>query len=309
MTRSKFRKIFIDTTGTNVLWGKYWKTHRSNIREQPSVGYIQDYVAETYPGFVDAHTKAHNMTPLMIKFHEDIMDAIPKNITATEVQDRYDSWVEKMTYPPIATLSNCTTATTPYSVVYCENGYPHKVPQQEKGNNPMRFEQTSAIATIQAAPSETAVQRDWLLKQLKDYTQYEWRAPKVQELTELFNLNAPKFPKGSQALLDAFTNGKFTVDQKKVDANTKSFSDSDIDDEDDFDGHGYVSERFYGITFTDIPVADRKGYGAALEAYRAMVESTEATIVIGTPAEGLAALQALKLWTPIQTAPTTATPQ
>lgn len=235
-------------------------------------------------------------------------------LVAANVPNPYITYINPM---PI-TFGDCTSAPTP--------GFPAKTLssygeawnlKQEQGNNPMRDYdyacKTSAnVATatvIQAASTEVSDQRAYLLRRFEELTRYEWNDSKTQAMSEMFNLGAPKFPKTSQELLDAFKNGKFTVDQKKVDANTAYYADHSEDE--DFDDNCMSGSwaQFFGVTFTDLPVADRKGYDAAMAAYRKLKQDTKDAIMIGTPAEGLAALKAFELWMPTQTAPTTTTVQ
>lgn len=207
-------------------------------------------------------------------------------------------------------FGNCTSAPTPpVSILHSDGAYyPPKDYQQEQGNNPMRIETNSATAIVSAIKSDEAIQRDYLLDELRKLTDYTWKDTKFEVLRELFNMDAPIYPRTSQELIDAFTNGKVTIDQTKVDANTKFFAGVSDDGYYDDEGCG-KSSRFYGITFTDLPVADRKGYEAATAAYAKAQQDTKRTIIVSSPADGLAALVALEAWMPTQNAPTTATVQ
>ncbi len=174
---------------------------------------------------------------------------------------------------------------------------------KQEGITPMAYDTkiNSAAATIVNAQSDESRQRDYLLEEFHTLTKYSWQDSKFETLKKQFNINAPEYPLSSQALIDAFAGGKFTVDQKKVDANTKFFSDTDSDDPDGY-CDDYVASRFYGITFTGLPVADLKGYEAAVAAYEKAKVDTKRTIIVSSPADGLKALLALEAWT--YTAPT-----
>lgn len=206
-------------------------------------------------------------------------------------------------------FGNCTSAPTPpVSILHSDGAYyPPKDYQQEQGNNPMRIETNSATAIVSAIKSDEAIQRDYLLDELRRLVDYSWNDTKFTVLREMFNLDAPKYPKSSQELIDAFANGKFTVDQAKVDANAKLLAKMTPEDYYDDEGCG-KADRFYGITFTDLPVADHTGYAAAVESYKKAQKDTKRTIIVSSPADGLAALVALEAWMPA-TAPTTATVQ
>jgi hypothetical protein len=174
--------------------------------------------------------------------------------------------------------------------------------KQEQGNNPMRaYSDTTstAAATIINAQSDESKQREYLLEELANATNRSWADQMYPKLREMFNMDAPSIPQTSAEILAAFKDGKFTIDQKKVDANAKYHAGTL--DEDDFgydDNNNYVSSRYYGITFTGLPVADRKGHDEALEAYEKAKKDTKRKIIVGTPAEGLEALLALESWKP-----------
>lgn len=159
---------------------------------------------------------------------------------------------------------------------------------------------SSAEIEISAPPSDASKMRDYLIGRLSDMTgRFEWNDPMFSTLAKKFNLNAPKRPTTSQAIIDAFKNGKVTIDQAKVDKQSKYFAaraaDEDFDDDDYEDG---ITSQYFGITFTDLPVADHKGYEAAKEAYLKAKQDTKDTIMIADPSDGLAALKALQEWTP-----------
>lgn len=156
---------------------------------------------------------------------------------------------------------------------------------------------------VTAPPSDTSKMRDYLMSRLTDIIgRYDWRRPIHGKLRKQFNLDAPVIPLTSQEIIDAFKNGKVSIDQKKVDKQTAYFKakklEQDFDDfDDDFDYDG-ISNRYYGVTFTDLPVADRKGYDEAGKAYEQAILSAKDDIAVLDPKDGLAALKALENWTP-----------
>lgn len=215
------------------------------------------------------------------------------------------TWVGYPDTPNYFQFGTCNSAPTlgikysdPWQVQYYN---------KEQGNNPMKTEYTTATATITTAPSEVSTQRNYLFDRLNAQT-FSYRDPKYKELKKLFNIDAPESPQNGADMIAAIQGGKFTVDDKKFARAAKARADSEDCHGYDEDGE-YIFTMWYGVTFTDLPKADRKGYDAAVSAYQAQIETVRDTIMIGTPAEGLAALTALKLWTPTQTAPTTATTQ
>lgn len=204
-------------------------------------------------------------------------------------------------YYTIPQLGICTTASASIPTKLANGNVEYIWPEEKQGNNPMRaYSDTTstAAATIINAQSDESKQREYLLEELSNLLRYSYRDPIYKMLREMFNLDAPLYPKTSQELIDAFKNGKFTVDQKMVDKNTKHFDNLKRDHEDDEDDYYGQAERFYGITFTDLPVADRAGYEAAEKAYEKAQKDTKRKIIVGSPAEGLEALLALESWKP-----------
>lgn len=203
----------------------------------------------------------------------------------------------KTTSFPCVSLSDCKPAPTTANWDYKD--WPHTPSSikynEEQESNLMAYETktTAAVASIINAASDESKMRDFLLEELRRFLTYDWRTPFDQDLQELFNIDAPKTPRSSQELLDMFKAGTFTVDQKKVDMNT-AYNAGEGTCEDD-DGE-YVGSMYYGITFTTLPIEDRKGYTKAKEEFAAALKDTKRTIMIGTPTEGLAALKALESW-------------
>lgn len=238
-----------------------------------------------------------------------------KYLEMCKINDFESRIIDDIVYPPI-TLGNCT-ANTPNSPF--KWGTDWSCEYKEEGNNPMYSTKTVAVPTqaayassitIQAPEGESDAmkQRDYLLGELREITRNEWReSHKLAELRKLFNIDAPMAPRTSQEIIDAFTKNLVTIDQAKVDAQTK-FLAADEDTQHDLWKEG-IRDRYYGITFTALPVADRKGYMAAYAEWQKMVTLTERTIKIGSPADGLAAILALEAWMPTQNAPTTTTVQ
>lgn len=209
-------------------------------------------------------------------------------------------------------LGCCKQAPTP--CVEIPFGYFPGEVIQEEGNNPMIMSKAipasnTSLSSISLSmsddrKSDEMTQRDYLLGELRTMTRYDWQDKKQTMLLKMFNIDAPMYPKSSQELIDAFKNGKFTVDQAKVDKNTKYFSKQTMDVTDYDDEDSDFSRRFFGITFTDLPVADRTGWETAKDEYRKAQKDTERKIQIGSPADGLAALVAFEAWMP-SNAPTT----
>jgi hypothetical protein len=209
-------------------------------------------------------------------------------------------------YPQVISLGDCKPVTVGITPDFYQT-------YKEQGNNPMGYEvkTTAAVASIINAASDESKQREFLLVELTNFSRYDWQNPFMDKLQKMFNIDASARPTTSQALLDAFKNGKYTVDQAKVDRQAAYFAKKAGEYADSEDDEGeYVGKQYYGITFTDIPVEDPKGYSDALEEFNKAKVDTKRTIMIGTPAEGLAALKALESWKTTvvpNTAPATAT--
>jgi len=219
-----------------------------------------------------------------------------------------DEYIREKAMIPIATISPTTQTLSPWAVNTFE--FAPLQPKQctsdqvpcQKGNNPMRSTITPTCSTEinVSVPSEESKQREYLLQRLRDLTYYSWQDPMYQKIKKIFNYGAPDVPENPVDLLEAFKNGDFTVDQKKIDkvkAAIAAREDKDSDADDDF-----YFDRFYGITFTKLPIFDEKGYQAAVEAYEKAKQDVKDTIMISPPADGLAALKALEDWTPPTTA-------
>lgn len=216
-------------------------------------------------------------------------------------------YLAKYIYPEWFTLGDCKPATpTVYQPQYYIDNCGFAVPKQEQGNNPMRsYNDTAnvagATATVINAQSDESKQRDYLMHEFDVATNYLDRTP--SKMRKLFNLDAPTKPRTSAELIAAFKDGKFTVDQKKVDRNAAYLMTEEHDEDfygcpyDDND-NVYAGSQYYGITFTDLPVADQKGYEAAMVEYGTLKKNVKRTIIVGTPAEGLAALISLESFAP-----------
>lgn len=139
---------------------------------------------------------------------------VPKNITASEIDERRAKIRETTINPPIL---------SPYLEKEIESyrslGHTEDQAQKKKENNMCYSKNTStgAVASISVAPDRSdADKRDHLKAQLR-----EARYEKMSEAAPLFNLNVNNTPKTFRDLIAAIKDGKFTIDEKfakKVDA-------------------------------------------------------------------------------------------
>lgn len=169
---------------------------------------------------------------------------------------------------------------------------------KQEGTTPMRYTDNSAIATASVAtqPTDASVTRDYLLTRLAkaDY-------PKYREFRKLFNLYVDNTPKTYKEMIDIIKSGTYTLDEKitkRVDAAQADFDEVEGDEDLNF-----VSPwgPLYGIVWPG-PKSDQKGYDAAVKENGTRYTAAKDAIMVGTAAEGLAAIQAFEAWTPTVTA-------
>lgn len=282
MTKKQFRQLYYEVFNDTFLRAGFWTKYRESlITLDHTEPFSKDFISIAGQIYMKEHSEkklAYGITM------EDFARAKEALTVANVPQPHYVSF------------GNCTEAATPPPHICTDaDCMGCDFPKQEKGNNPMGYNQATAT-NITSSLSDEAIQRGYLLEHLKEDNQYTWKEDtKYGELRELFFINVSQVPKSGKELLDAIQHGKFTVDQKRLDAAAKHRQTGEIDDE--FYDDDYYS-LYYGITFTDYPKPDRKGYDAAVKAYELAVKQTERKIIVGTPAEGLAALEALEAWLP-----------
>lgn len=173
---------------------------------------------------------------------------------------------------------------------------------QQKGNNPMATTMTATSLNIAIPKSDEMAQRDYLISEFSK--EFEgWRDPMQTKLSKMFNLNAPKTPATAEDLVAAIKGGKFTIDPKLDEKRRKRYE--EVIEEDDFEGtyeefliHWYGTSPFQGMTFTDLPKADRKGYDAAYKQWEDAKRDARTKLMILPPTEGLDLLLSLRNWTP-----------
>lgn len=285
--------------GTNELDGTPTYNYNKMCRRKMYKDYIQMFKVYTDPDCMGCDVpRADWVVPIYAKAYEAIETACIPPERNTKPQ------------PWTISLGDCKPAPTPLDPYNNLSDFIQVVSpkQQEQGNNPMYANKTTASynapfavagATIINAKSDETGQREYLLEELTQATC--WHDPMNAKLRKMFNMDARTVPLSSAELIDAIKNGKYKVDQKKVDRNTAFFADDgdDGDYEDRYDDmDNYIGQMYYGITFTDLPVADHKGYDEARKEYETFKRNVKRTIIVGTPAEGLAALISLETWTP-----------
>lgn len=237
----------------------------------------------------------HLRKEFWIYYREVLMNYQPEHIKYfVEIKGK-----EFMKQHEEVTLGNCEAATSAcpphwYDMLAPQQPAPFGY-GQEKGNNPMRIDTTTATAYVTAPKSDDATSREYLLDRLSAYE--SWRSPKLSELSELFNLKEDGLPKTYLQLIDAIKNDKFSLDKKIVSRLKRIQEDLEETGEEGILGdYGYGP--FYGLVFTDLPKPDQEGYYVAVKELEALVKATKDTIRVKSPTEGLTALQALEAWTP-----------
>ena len=192
--------------------------------------------------------------------------------------------------------------TAPVPCDYRTDTHPY---YKQEGINPMytASAKTSASVTdvsinMVAPVSDAAKQREFLIKEFDNLYRYTWQTTQYEALTKQFNIGAPKLPKSSQEIIDAFKNGRVEIDQKKVDKQTAFFKNRDYDDDFDDDYEDGITGRYFGIKFLDLPVADRKGFEAAVAEFDKAKTDLRRKLHIVDPEAGLEALTAFADWKP-----------
>jgi hypothetical protein len=208
---------------------------------------------------------------------------------------------EMYTAPCDATLGNSAPVGRPLNSIFDIISFS---PAIQEGNNPMyhakiNAPQANAAVIATAGKSDDQLKREFLMEEFNNSYRYDWNLPKLGELRKLYNIDAPKAPRTSQEIIDAFKNGDIEIDQAKVDKQTKYFAAREDDDEDYDDLYeSGISDRYFGITFTKLPKEDVQGFRKARAEYEALVQDTKRTIMVADPSDGLAALKALENWKP-----------
>ncbi len=173
--------------------------------------------------------------------------------------------------------------------------------QEKEGNNPMNTN-TNLNLTVDASASgntETRQQRDYLLSQFRERFD-GWRNDKREELAKLFKIYGPTKPQSAADLVAAIKADKFTIDQKKIDVWLAKQQYYAEDEGDEFDAVKALQDNgtFFAMTFTDFPEPDHKAFNAALTAWEKAKQATKDLIMVSTPIDGLAAMNALTAWQP-----------
>lgn len=183
-----------------------------------------------------------------------------------------------------------------------------------KEENPMRFGDTNPNSTVISGVSLSAIadasktdlqtQREYLLRRHSDIeSNYRYYGSEVDKMKAFFNIDGyatMNRPKTAKDLLDRIAAGTIKLDEKKLALQDIAIASGDGFE--DTDGHWVgQADAFYALDFGD-PTPDRAGFEAAKDAATKALRAAKDTIMIGTPEAGLAALQALEVWTPPTTA-------
>lgn len=170
--------------------------------------------------------------------------------------------------------------------------------QYQEGNNPMNTINTTATANV-TQKTDLQTQREYLLSRWGDISRdydrhYGTLAAKMRTA---FGIDVHgERPKTAEELFDGITSGKYKLDAKKLALQEIAVA----------QGHGFEADDdvwvsaddfTYAIDFGD-PTPNRLGYETARETFAAGLKAAKDTIMIGDPATGLSALQALEAWTP-----------
>lgn len=141
--------------------------------------------------------------------------------------------------------------------------------------------QEQEVENTMTTYNETEASRKYLLNRVQNVY---WS--KRDDLAIQFRIHNSDTPRTYKELIDAIKNDKYTLDTKRTAQIDTFFEDDD-----------WYGNAFEGIEF-DLPTApDREGYTAATAELDKKVLAAKDVINVGTPADGLKALQELEAWT------------
>lgn len=172
-------------------------------------------------------------------------------------------------------------------------------PKKEEGKNPMRYDSVTVAPSIsiEAGATETATQREYLLKRLSKIESSFSYGDKWHKMRDFFGYGKAAGPSNFKELIDAIKNGKYTIDpkvEKRLERHLEAAADGDYD----LDEEGYYFGMAEGIKWTDFPGPDYEGMRAANEAVGAKAKEVKDAIMIQDPKDALIALQAFENWMP-----------
>lgn len=165
---------------------------------------------------------------------------------------------------------------------------------------------TTSATTITLAPSASAIGAKTDLQTEREHLLGRWREADVSldrhygelnsKLRKTFNIDfAAKRPATATELFAAIAAGTIKIDPKK-----QAMQDIAIANDHSFyedDGYIPTSDYSFAIDFGD-PTPDRLGYETAMTELKTQLKAAKDTIMIGAPADGLAAIQAIEAWAP-----------
>ena len=165
-------------------------------------------------------------------------------------------------------------------------------------NTPKASANYNAPVAIAAVEQKTDLQsqREYLLDRWGDVERSFTYGNLHDKMRTAFNLDADPTPKTSRDLVDGIKSGKYKLDEEKA-----KLQDIAVAQE-----HGYELPNGVWVSSHDMTFAmnwngispDRVGYETARDAFKGNLKAAKDTIMIGTPADGLTALQALEALTP-----------
>lgn len=172
---------------------------------------------------------------------------------------------------------------------------------QQKGNNPMNTNTMTAM-NITIPKSDDMQMRDYLIREFSEEFD-SYRDHTDTKLRKMFYITTPTKPSTFQGLVDAIKGGKYTVDQKAMTTARVRYDeyivDGDIPSDQTFEE--FMSDHYglyYGVTFTDFPKPDNKGFKAAMKQWEDAKRDAKTKLMIMPPTEGLDLLLSLRNWTP-----------
>lgn len=207
-----------------------------------------------------------------------------KNMTATDISDCFYSLAHN---EPVLTWNKYeTVACTPYHA------------NEEKPMRALNYDtpcattaQLTGIAvtgSIEASKTDTQTQREYLLERHREiYNSTSWGEIN-SKMTEAFAIRVDNRPKTAKELFDGITSGKYTLDTEESARQEIRVARYGRDD---------FYDLFDAVDWGGLK-PDRTGYEAARNKAFDALKAAKDTIMIGSPTDGLSALQALEAWTP-----------
>lgn len=218
-----------------------------------------------------------------------------KNMTATDIMtkfDNYNNFQEKLARDLLAHNEPVLTwnkyETIPCTPYHANEEKPMRALCSSTTPAPLQLTGIAVTGSIEASKTDTQTQREYLLERHREIDASTRWGGINGKMTEAFAIHIDNRPKTAKELFDGITSGKFTL---KADEAARQEIFAAKHGREDFD------DIFDAVDWGGLK-PDRAGYEAARDKAIDDLKAAKDTIMIGSPSDGLAALQALEAWTP-----------